>query len=380
MAKKRHSPKEIEELYDQIPRLTQERSDFLLPQLVDFVEEKRWINIRPEYQRRLVWDKKKKSRFIESLLMNIPIPPVFLFEHQLSRYEVMDGQQRINTILEFYRNELKLSGLETWTALNGLTRVGCPEKIQRGLDRRRISATVLLTESSGESAEDADRLRQQVFERLNTGGQTLNAQELRNSTFEGPFNDLIVELAGNPLFNDSWGIPRYSEHYDMANNRISAELAANKLFQRMGDCEIVLRFFAFRDVKSIRGSVRQMLDRCMHDNRDASHAEIEVLRSAFVDALVTAHDIFGSRVYQLKNESGKWTHSKTLFDAVMVSLDRLNGSRESLVEHRKQIVGSLHKAINENATTYSLIVGRANTAATIKERLKLVQNVLEAYR
>jgi hypothetical protein len=68
------SDQEIEQVYQSGDlRLTQERNDFLLPQIIDFVQQRRWINLRPEYQRRLVWDKKKKSRFIESLLMNVPL-------------------------------------------------------------------------------------------------------------------------------------------------------------------------------------------------------------------------------------------------------------------------------------------------------------------
>ena len=87
--------------------LNQERSDFLLPQIVDFVQQKQWVNTRPEYQRRQVWDNKKKSRLIESLLMNVPIPPIYLYEIDYSRYEVMDGQQRLNSIIEFFENRLK---------------------------------------------------------------------------------------------------------------------------------------------------------------------------------------------------------------------------------------------------------------------------------
>src|SRR5262245_40307540 len=99
----------IEALYDSGEyRLTQERNDFLLPQIRDFVIEKQWMNLRPEYQRRLVWDRKKKSLFVESMLMNVPIPPVFLYEIDLNRYEVMDGQQRLNAILEFYDNQFTL--------------------------------------------------------------------------------------------------------------------------------------------------------------------------------------------------------------------------------------------------------------------------------
>ena len=109
------TPSQIERMYDSgANRVTQERNDFFLPQILDFVASKKWINLRPEYQRRLVWDRKKKSQFIESLLMNIPIPPVFLYENDINRYEVMDGQQRLNAILEFYGNGLVLTGLESW--------------------------------------------------------------------------------------------------------------------------------------------------------------------------------------------------------------------------------------------------------------------------
>src|SRR2546421_3822019 len=121
--------------------------------------------------------------------------------------------------------------------------LNAPPRIQRGLDRRRLSATVLLAEPSKNGKKDF--VRREVFERLNTGGQQLNAQELRNSLYSGPFNDLLIRLAGNRLFDRIWEIPAYEEHYRKNEGFISSGLAENKLFQRMTDCEIVLRFFAF---------------------------------------------------------------------------------------------------------------------------------------
>jgi hypothetical protein len=130
VATKKLTNRELEDLYDSgEQRILQERSDFLLPQIIDFVDTKKWLNIRPEYQRRLVWDNVKKSRLIESLIMNVPVPPVFLYEEDLSRYEVMDGQQRLNSIVEFYSNRLKLSGLEEWDGLNGKTYADLPPRL-----------------------------------------------------------------------------------------------------------------------------------------------------------------------------------------------------------------------------------------------------------
>jgi hypothetical protein len=97
---------QLESLYDESSaRILQERNDFFLPQVRDFISKHRWVNLRPEYQRRHRWDKKKQSRLIESLLMNVPVPPVFLYEKDLNRYEVMDGQQRLVSILDFYSNK-----------------------------------------------------------------------------------------------------------------------------------------------------------------------------------------------------------------------------------------------------------------------------------
>src|SRR5438552_3178905 len=119
--------------------------------------------------------------------MSFPNPQVFLYESDINRCEVMDGQQRLNTVMEFYENQFSLTGLETWDVLNGFTYAKCPPRIQRGLDRRRLSATVLLAEHSKNGKRDF--IRREVFERLNTGGQQLNAQELRNSLYSGDFND-----------------------------------------------------------------------------------------------------------------------------------------------------------------------------------------------
>jgi hypothetical protein len=371
------TPAQIERMYDEGEnRVTQERNDFLLPQVTDFVREKKWLNLRPEYQRRLVWDTGKKSRFIESLLMNIPVPPIFLYETDLNRYEVMDGQQRLNTILEFYENNLALKELETWSVLNGRTYSKCPPRIQRGLDRRRISANVLLAENIRDP-KHADFIRRTVFERLNTGGQQLNHQELRNSLYSGPLNELLIELAGDRLFDQIWGIPPYEDHYRKAEGYIDQELASNKLFQRMKDCEIVLRFLAFREPSRIKGSVRSILDTCMKENRDATPQQIDYLRATFLECLRIAHSIFGEHTFRVR-ANGKWQPSQPLFDAVMVSIEKLAQHEAKLVANRARIRESLAQQMDEEST-YEIIVGRPNTAKAVRARISAVHEILRKY-
>lgn len=375
---KKMTPAQIERMYDAGEnRVTQERNDFLLPQVRDFVKDKKWLNLRPEYQRRLVWDTGKKSRFIESLLMNIPVPPVFLYETDLNRYEVMDGQQRLNAIIEFYENDLTLSGLETWSVLNGLTYSKCPPRIQRGLDRRRISANVLLAENIRDP-KASDFIRRTVFERLNTGGQQLNHQELRNSLYSGPFNDMLVELAGHRLFDEIWGIPPYEDHYRRVEGFISQELANNDLFSRMKDCQIVLRFFAFRDTQRIKGAVRNILDECMQTNRNSTPLQINELRSAFLVTLEAAHKVFGHQVFRVRDTKGRLRLSEPLFDAIMVSLEQLGPRKERLIARKKEVVTALFEAMKDERV-YEIIVGRPNTAKAIKDRISILHQLLRRF-
>jgi hypothetical protein len=373
MPKHESTDRAIEERYQSgTLRLSQERNDFLLPQVLDFVEKAKWINLHPEYQRRLVWDKKKRSLFIESLLMNVPIPPVFLFESEYGRYEVMDGQQRLNTIVEFYGNRFKLTGMDKWPELNGKSYADCPPVIQRGLDRRRISAVVVLAENL-RSDQDAFDVRRTVFERLNTGGQNLLAQELRNCLYSGPFNELLIELAGEDLFDDIWDIPRYSEN--IRGGHIAPSLAENTYFKRMRDCEIVLRFFAFREKSNVKGAVKTILDRCMNDNMSISKQRVDDLRQVFLTRLKVCHEIFEDRTFRVGNKEGRYELSQPLYDAEMIAVDRLYQNSNSLIRDRTQICERLEKELTKKSL-YELITAKANTASAIKGRLDAIESIM----
>lgn len=371
------SDREIEELYDEGSfKLTQERNDFLLPQINDFVNSKKWLNLHPEYQRRLVWDKNKKSLFIESLLLNIPIPPIFLYEWEYSRYEVMDGQQRLSSIIDFYENKFKLSGLEQWSDLNGKTFSELPPLLKRALDRRRISAIVILAESASDD-ETRNKLRRFVFERLNTGGQKLNAHELRNCLFAGPFNDLVIELAGNDLFDDLWEIPRYRDN--IRAGQISRKLLENSLYRRMTDCEIVLRFFAFRQKSHVKGAVKKILDDCMIRNKNVSLGQIDEYRNIFISRLEAAYEIFGERTFRLIDQNGKTRLSQPLFDAVMIAIDREFNLVPVLANKRVELISSLDEKL-EDTKTYELVVGKLGTAPAIIERAKFIQDHFNSFK
>lgn len=362
-------------------RVVQEKNDIFLSHVVDFISasstSRVWGNLRPEYQRRLRWDRKKKSKLIESFIMNIPVPPVFLYEKDLGKFEVMDGQQRLNAIAEFWQGTFKLEGLEIWKALNGRSYFELPPLIRRGLERAKLSAITLMSDATNLEANSLD-LRAQVFERLNTGGERLNAQELRNSIYSGSFNDLLVDISKKPEFTEIWGIPSHIEN-TREDGTVSDKLKNNTLYKRMSDVEIILRFFAFQNPENISGSVRKMLDDTMKKNRNAPENEIVEFRSQYMNTLQFCKATLGEEVFRLpssdQNQIGRL--SKPLYDAQMVAFYRLREDKKRILDASKAVRIALRELSVVGSEDYELMVGRGNTAATIKERIERVEEVIQ---
>lgn len=233
--------------------------DLSLHNLRQSLQDTGYINLSPTYQRRHRWDIKKRSQLIESLLLNIPIPPIFMFENDYNEYEVMDGRQRLEAIKNFFNNNYPLRGMEYWPELDGFRFNELPPTIQRGLLRRTITAIVLLAETSRPESSEID-VRMALFKRLNTGGVNLNPHELRNALYPSKFNDMIQRLSCWNTFRDTWIIPRFTpEEMETVPNI----LQNNALYKTMADCELVLRFFAIKEtvLENRTGSLRHLLDK-----------------------------------------------------------------------------------------------------------------------
>jgi hypothetical protein len=365
---------EIEDAYKNLSfRVIYQSNNFFLPQINGLIKGKEVINLRPEYQRRLRWPKKKKSKLIESLLLNIPIPPIFLYESDLARYEVMDGQQRLNAIHEFLENNFALTGLDELNFLNGKRYKQLPPKLRRGLDRASISAIVLLQETKSDQS-DPFIVRRYVFERLNTGGEELNPQEIRNSIFRGEFNELIVTLARNGIFCRVFGIPEYTEtdENEYYENPARQE---NNLYRTMSDCQIILRFFALLDDEHIRGSMRNILDNCMKRHQKVTPEALSAYKSDFISLIGACNSIFDGKPFFLPpDEKGKQRISIALFDACMVALYRRKAHLEKFLQASEKIRKDVALALDNNL---ELLTGKANTAKSIKDRINSIGNILD---
>ena len=361
-------------------RVVYQTNNFLLPQIRDLIVDGDDVNLRPEYQRRLRWTTTQKSLLIESLLLNVPVPPVFFYENDLARYEVMDGQQRLNAIKEFLSNGFSLRGLQIIQALNGRKYNELPPKVKRSLDRASISAIVLLQESKSKIRKSGSlkfhELRRFVFERLNTGGKHLSAQEIRNEIYTGHFNALIVELSRDPTFTRIWGIPPYtssdpSEYYE------EPERQKNTLYKTMGDCQLVLRFFALNNDSHIQGSMKAILDRCMERNEDCTLTVAEEMKARFRSRLTLADQLFDGQPFSMLTPGGATVHRPVagIYDGVMIAIDEYWERREKLRARKADLQAAYGKLVDKRRETGEL-TGAANTAADIRKRIGIFRELL----
>lgn len=354
-------------------RIVVENNRERLPGFVEQLSNVKYMDLRPFYQRRPRWDAVRQSRLIESFLINLPVPPVFLYERDYNSYEVMDGQQRITAVRDFYNNTFSLEGLQYWPELEGKFYRNLPSLVKAGIDRRSISSIIMLKESAPQD-EEALFLRQIVFERLNTGGVELEKQEIRNALFQGPFNELLLSLSRHPLIRMAWNLPPYHEDELTAGNKV---LLDSPFFQKMEDAELILRFFALRHVEHYTRGMQGFLDLYMMRASKFDIETIESLRKEFNDTIDLAYEIYGDdlfRPFDLK--TGDWANrpQKAFYDAVMVAISRNLHSSVGIIANKKRIKDetiALFKS-NEDGT----FTGRGNSKADNQKRINLINDMI----
>lgn len=216
----------------------------------------------PPYQREFIWNEPHKRRFIESVILGLPIPMMFVADMEDGRLEIVDGAQRIQSLEQFVNNDLVLDGLLRLPSLNGFRHGDLPKAQQRKFGTKAMRLVVLDDSTTPE-------LRQEIFDRVNTSGVKAKASEIRRGTFTGPFMDFIRDRAQDERFARLCPI-------------------SDRMRQRREDEELVLRFFAYSDrYKKFQHDVDKFLDKFAKDHRegfeqDRMHSEFDATM-AFVE-------------------------------------------------------------------------------------------------
>ncbi|WP_319582998.1 DUF262 domain-containing protein [uncultured Pseudodesulfovibrio sp.] len=271
--------------------------DLVVDSLVDQIDNKtiylQPLSGRPSYQRNYVWTNKLASRLIESILLNVPIPPCYMSQNDEYELDVIDGQQRLYSIYRFVKNEFALTGLEVLTDLNGKRMHKLETKLQRKLRTHTLRLVAITNESHHEIKFD-------VFQRLNTNTAPLNAQELRNCMYRGALNDLLKEVT------------QYGNWLKI--------LMKQKPDKRMRDEEIALRFFAFYEqgLDQYRTPQKHWLNDFAKMGMKYSEEKIAELQSAWEHAVDNSLEWFEPQECFRRVAPGKSkVINKALFDLTM---------------------------------------------------------------
>lgn len=317
------------------------------------------IELQPEFQRQLVWNNIAKSRLIESILLRIPIPVFYIDARNDKRWVLIDGLQRLNTLKEFViNNNLKLTGLQSFTQFIGKTYNELPRNYQRRLEETEF--TVILLEK-GTSEEFCKAL----FERINTSASALSAQEIRHALNQGKATKLLETLANSAEFKNA------------TDNGISND--------RMLDRECILRVLAFMIYPKITdlkiNTMKKILDKTLENINSMSDQDIASIKNKFLDVMKVASEIFGINAFR-KIYSAKSTRNpinKALFEAWSVNLYQLSHEEIELLKLRRDsLISKIRDLTDQEKFDESIyrVTGNLKDALRrinhIKEIIKLV--------
>lgn len=349
----------LEDKYrEQMRQILPQKIELPISALTPMIDEQ--INLNPQFQRRDRWDQARQSRFIESLIMNVPIPPVFLGEDEYGLYVVLDGRQRLTAVNEFLKNTYELTKLDVWRELNGMRYNDLKkQKLDKFLTRRFIPAVVILKESSPEVKYD-------VFDRLNTGAVVAEPMEIRNAVFRGSFSDLLRSLSDNHVFRKLWGIPTDD-----------LEREANQIYKKMDDLELVLRFFALRDYETMNLRFRDYLSVYM-GGRNNLYKQNSQLQDddgrAFEWAVNNCWAVFDRDAFR-KPATGN--RSAPLADAYMVALSSIDPQLLASDGRAAKVRDALNTLISGDQDFLKAISTGTNGRGAIETRIEKAKEAVK---
>jgi hypothetical protein len=266
--------------------VSSQSSDWTISALRDKLDRGQLV-LQPKFQREYVWNTRPElpSRLIESLLLEIPIPPIYFGKIAEGGLEMIDGQQRLTTLVEFVSNKFPLRKLRSMPSLNHNFFKDLTKEQQEKILDTPIRSIVI---DAGTNTE----LRYEIFERLNRGSMILNEQELRNCVYRGRFNDLLAELEKDATWREAKG--------------------GDEPEGRFKEREIILRFFAFANrLPNYTGNLKRFLSEYMGQYAPHEPQDLKAQAALFKQTMQNMYAVFGdksARLYEVNPRSnrGAW--------------------------------------------------------------------------
>lgn len=308
------------------------------------------IVVQPDFQRNQVWKNAQKSKFIESIILNFPLPPIYLNETKEAQYIVIDGLQRTTALSQFYSGKITLEGLEALPKYNGETFQTLPETLRSKFEDKKLTIFVLKPSTPMVVIYD-------LFNRINTGGTQLNRQEVRNCIFIGKSTKLLKELSEEQYFKEAinWGIKD----------------------TRMKDREVILRYLSFRwfDFKNeYTGDMSEYIETAMKRINKIDGAIIDNMKSDFERVMKWTYKIWGNRNFRIPTEQTRGTINTAILESVCNYI--ASKSDDFIDRNNNQIEENYTKLIG-NTIYYESVTKSTGSKTKVLDRFRLVYDILD---
>ncbi|MFC2994220.1 DUF262 domain-containing protein [Acinetobacter sichuanensis] len=323
------------------------------------------LDLQPEYQRKFVASLKIASRLIESILMDVPIPVIYLAEEKDGTFSVIDGQQRLTSFLSFITGKFpngdvfKLTGLTVFKELNRKTFEDLDKALQTKIKTTTIH-TILIKKESNED------VKFEIFERLNTGSTALNEDEIRNSVYRGDYIKLLSELENNKTFDQL----------------VKKDNFKNRMIYR----GMILRFFALTEKSYLnyKPSMKQFCNKELRDNRFITQEKQKEYKERFNHCVDLVKVVFGETAFRRylgaanETQQGTWATTRinmALFDIQMYGFK--DYSKNDVLRNADYIREAMIDLMNNNHEFIDSILIQTSNKEILRKRFKIWTEKLE---
>lgn len=303
----------------------------------------------PEFQRNLVWKPDQKSQFIESILLNIPLPPLYVYQNGEGNYILVDGLQRTMTCREYINDEFALKDLHVLPNLNGCHFSQLNDLLQTRIEDKKFKVYVIKPSVPLPLVYD-------IFNRINTGGTKLTRQEVRNCIYIGEATRLLKRLASSNTFIRA------------IDSGVSAK--------RMKDQEVVLRYLAFRllDYRTdYSGDMDAFLGKALKKMNQMSRDQLKRLERDFQRTMEKSFEFFGTRNFRLPTESTRGRINIALLESVACFFAEQDDS--FLTRHKTQIIENFSELLNNESYRDAVRISTGDTKR-VQRRFELANSIL----
>lgn len=304
----------------------------------------------PEYQRDFTWDENRQAKLIESIILGLPIPFIFVAENRYGNWEIVDGSQRIRTLHAFLKNNLKLKNLETLDKINDFKFIDLANTRQAKIKDTALRLIVL-------SEETTDEVKKDMFERINKGSDLLKPMENRKGSYSGKFTSFIYQIAQNENVRQMIPLGGWSE-------------------KRQEREELILRFFGLLEnypegINDV--GIAKYLDTYLQ-NKNENFKEEEIAENTrILNAVITIANRFFPYSFRLNN----YSHTKrSVFEAISVGiaifLRGFNGNINEIQLNKEKIMNGL---LSPEFITFTK-GGSLHKKAKLIGRIDFIKNLL----